>query len=317
MKSIRWWIATACGAGSAVGCGSVTAAHLDGGGSGGSGASAALEVSPKSYEFGSVAPNAVSSQVTFTFSNTGGSSATGCSAPATAGSNPGDFSIESDECGTMDLAANGTCTVRVAAKPTTAGAKKMTLSRTCLQGGTASTMADAIAVNRPMFIFITSTKYNGNLGGLAGADTICNNAGQAGLLTTGLNKQWKALLSMTTGGAVINAKDRFVWTGPLYNVNNDMVVQNPAMWPWVATSANANINKNQNGGPPGDAYVWSGSNVDGTAKPNLDCNGWTDESQSFQGRAGQTGDFPIVATWFDSFTNFCDNQFFTLYCISQ
>lgn len=323
MNHIGRWLVGPSLAVFVLACGSVSA-QQDAGVDGVSDASdpdanqgpAALAVSPESYEFGSVVPNAMSEPQTFTFTNTGGSPATGCSAPSKGGTNPGEFSIESDDCGVMDLAPNASCTVTVIAKPTTAGAKKMTLSRTCTQGGSASTTADGLAANRPMFIFTTSTKYNGNLGGLAGADTICNNAGTAGTLTTGLNKTWKALLSMTTGGTTINAKDRLVWTGPLYNVNNEMVVQDPASWPWVATNANAEFKTNQNGGPPGDSYAWSASTIDGIAKPDLDCNGWTDESSSYNGWAGQTGYFPLV-DWFDSFMNSCDSQFFTLYCVSQ
>jgi hypothetical protein len=321
MNSIGWWIVAPSLAASVLGCGSVSAqqdAGSDGSGSsdGNQSSPAVLEISPLAHEFGAVAPNAMSAAVSFTFTNTGGSPATGCSAPTKGGANPGEFSIENDACGTMDLPANGSCVVTVAAKPTTAGAKTMTLSRTCTEGGTASTTADGLGANRPMFIFVTSTKHNGNLGGLAGADTICNNAGGAGLLTSGLNKSWKALLSLTTGGTTINAKDRFVWTGPLYNVNKELAVQNPASWPWVPANANAQINKNQNGGPPGDSYVWSGSTIDGMAKPNLDCNGWLDESSSFNGWAGQNSYFQSSKDWFDSFSNSCESQYFTLWCIS-
>lgn len=306
-----------------VACGSVSAKpdagddiNLDSSGGDGNQGPATLEVSPLAHEFGSVVPNGASAPVAFTFTNSGGSLATGCSAPVKGGTNPGEFSIESDNCGTTDLAPGASCTVAVVAKPTTAGAKMMTLSRACTTGGSATTTTDGLATNRPMFIFVTSTKYNGNLGGLAGADMICNNSGTAGTLTTGLNKTWKALLSMTTGGTTINAKDRLVWTGPLYNVSNEMVVRDPASWPWVATTAGATFNKNQNGGPPGDSYVWSASSIDGTAKPNLDCNGWVSETQSYRGWAGQNGYFPGV-DWFDSFMNTCDSQFFTLLCVSQ
>lgn len=320
MKHTCSMVLAACLSASAFACGSVSASH-DAGGDGVSGdgnqGSTSIVISPLSHEFGPVALNALSPPVTFTFTNAGASAATGCSAPAKGGANPGDFSIQSDGCGTTDLAPNASCTVTAVAKATTAGLKTMTLSRTCTTGGTASTTADGIAVNRPIYIFITSTSFNGNLGGLAGADMRCNSAGTTGQLTMGLGTTWKALLSLTTGGTTINAKDRFVWTGPLYNVNKAMVVQNPASWPWVATSSTANINLNQNGGPPGDAFVWSGSSINGTAKPNLDCNGWTDESASFNGWAGQTGDFPISSGWFDASMNICSSQMFTLYCISQ
>jgi hypothetical protein len=318
VKCVGWWVAASL-ATSLVACGSVPARQDAGGDDSpdGNQTSDGLAVSPIAYEFGPVALNALSRPVAFTFVNNGGSPATGCAVAAKGGTDPGEFSIVSDECGTTDLAPTASCKVTIVAKPTTAGAKAMTLSRTCAEGGSASTMTDGLAANRPVFIFVTSAKYNGNLGGLAGADTFCKNAGTSGQLTAGLNKTWKALLSMTTGGTTINAKDRFVWTGPLYNVTNNMVVQDPATWPLVATSSTADINKNQNGGPPGGSSVWSGSSIDGTAKPNLDCNGWTDESTSFDGWTGQTGDFPLSSRWFDSAAGSCGSQSFSLYCISQ
>lgn len=320
MKRIGWWLVASSPAVAALACGSVPARHDggdDGGDPDGDQRSAVIEVSPLAYEFGPVALNALSRSVSFTFKNTGSSPATGCSAPTRTGTDPGDFTIQSDECGTMDLAPNASCTVTVAARPTTDGAKMMTLSRECAVGGTASTTADGLAANQPMFIFVTSTAFNGNLGGLAGADTLCNNAGTSGQLTGGLDKTWKALLSMTTGGTTINVKDRFVWTGPLYNVKNEKVVQDPSSWPWVATSASADININQSGGPPGDAFAWSGSSIDGMARPNLDCNGWTDESQSFNGWEGQTGSFPQNKGWFDANMSSCNPQTFSLYCVSE
>lgn len=316
--SIGWRLFASSLATATFACGSVPAQPDAGEHTGPDGAaSAALSVSPLTREFGAVALNALSQPVSFTFMNAGSSPATGCSAAVKGGMDPGEFTIQSDGCGTMDLAPSASCTVTVAAKPTTVGAKTMTLSRTCMEGGTASTAADGLAVNRPMFIFVSSSKYNGNLGGLAGADTICNTAGTNGTLTKPLNKSWKALLSVTTGGTTINAKDRIVWIGPMHNVNGQMVVQDPATWPWVATSQTADINKNQNGGPPGGAYVWSGSAINGTAKPDLDCNGWTDESATFNGWAGQTGDFPISARWFDAFMDICSSQSFSLYCIGS
>lgn len=305
-----------------VGCGQV-AAHLDAGNGSGSGSDGPpssgqpmLAVSPMTHEFGPVALSATSAAATFTFTNTGDGPATGCSAPAKAGTNPDDFTIAADGCGTSDLAAGGSCTVMVTAHPSLKGIRTMTLSRTCTTGGTAMTTDNAVVVNRPMYIFITQASYNGNLGGIAGADGLCQLAGTSGSLTAPLNKTWKALLSKGTGGT-INAKERFVWTGPMLDLTGKTVTQDPSTWPWVNAGEGSIIGVNQNGGGPGNSYVWSGSTINGLSKgATQDCNGWTSDTQSYSGWSGETSTFPNN-TWFDSFGTLCADMFYGLYCVSQ
>jgi hypothetical protein len=57
-------------------------------------------------------------------------------------------------------------------------------------------------------IFVTSTTYTGNLGGLSGADDKCQTQGAS------LGGTWKALLSTPT----VNAKDRVTIVGPVKNL---------------------------------------------------------------------------------------------------
>jgi hypothetical protein len=272
-----------------------------------------LTVSPSTFEFGPVALASPSSPATFTFSNSGGQPATGCSAPQKSGDHASEFQITSDSCGTMDLGAGTSCTVQVTAKPTVDGLRTMTLSRSCAAGGMASTAANGIAVNRPMFIFVTTAETNGDLGGLTGADARCNTAGTAGSASGPKQKMWKALLSQRTGG-VVNAKDRFVWTGPLFDMTGQMVTRNPSVWPWAATGTGGATRRTEDNVVAG-SYAWTGSTIDGIAAP-ADCNGWTDGTTAFNGRAGETASFPNTA-WFDSFNNGCSDTFFSLYCVSQ
>jgi hypothetical protein len=272
-----------------------------------------LVVSPLTHEFGPVALQGTSSAATFTFTNAGAEPATGCSAPATSGGTPAEFAIASDTCGTMDLAGGASCTVQVTAKPTADGALTMTLSRTCTAGGTASTTVNGLTANRPMYIFATSTQSTGNLGGLAGADATCNTVAAAGSQSGPKNKTWKALISQKTGTQV-DAKDRFVWTGPLYDMSGQMVTRNPSVWPWAATGTGGTTGRDENNVTAG-SYTWTGSTIDGVAAL-ADCSGWTDGTNSFNGRAGETGSFPSSG-WFDSFNNSCSDTFFSLYCVSQ
>lgn len=275
-----------------------------------------LIVSPLAHQFGPVAVSATSSAATFTFTNNGTVTATGCSAPTKSGANPDDFTIVMDNCGTSDLTAGGSCTVTLRANPTATGMRTTTLSRTCAEGGTASTTADEIAVNRPMYIFITGVSFDGNLGGITGADATCNMLGTNGSLSGPLNRTWKALLSKTTGG-VVNAKDRFAWTGPMLDLGGKTVTKDPSVWPWVNAGEGSTIAVNQNGGGPDDAYVWTGSTVDGVTKgAGSDCNGWTDASNNFNGWSGQTSSYP-TKDWIDSFGTTCPSANYGLYCISE
>jgi len=65
----------------------------------------------------------------------------------------------------------------------------------------------------PMTFFITSTDQSGNLGGLEGADALCQRLAQAaGAPAT---RTWRAYLS-TQGAGAVNARDR-IGAGPWHN----------------------------------------------------------------------------------------------------
>lgn len=68
-------------------------------------------------------------------------------------------------------------------------------------------------------------------------------------------------------------------------------------------------------GTLGGSYAWTGSTLDGVASP-ADCNAWTDGTNAFNGRVGETT-FISSSTWIDSFTNQCSGTSYALYCISQ
>ncbi|MBS1963148.1 MAG: choice-of-anchor D domain-containing protein, partial [Bdellovibrionales bacterium] len=128
------------------------------------GVSASLVWSPLTHDFGNVNVGSNSSTQSFTLTNTGGATATGCSAPAL--SNSTDFTIVTDNCGTANLAgSNATCTVDVRANPTSSGAKATTLSRSCTFGGSASTTANQIVTSgiAPTLAWTPMTKDFGNV----------------------------------------------------------------------------------------------------------------------------------------------------------
>jgi hypothetical protein len=83
--------------------------------------------------------------------------------------------------------------------------------------------------------FITSNASGtGDVGGLAGADKICQQLAKA--LPGGANRTWRAYLS-TTGQGAVNARDR-IGNGPWYNVKGVLIAQNVA----ELHSDKANIN---------------------------------------------------------------------------
>ncbi|NDG83496.1 MAG: choice-of-anchor D domain-containing protein [Proteobacteria bacterium] len=99
-----------------------------------------LDWSPLTHSFGNVPLTFFSGPQAFTLTNSGTAPATGCSAPVL--SNSTDFVIQSDSCSNSNVAPNGgNCTVRVQARPGTAGLRQTTLSRICTVGGTVSTTA--------------------------------------------------------------------------------------------------------------------------------------------------------------------------------
>src|SRR5690242_15410626 len=95
----------------------------------------------------------------------------------------------------------------------------------------------APAPQQPMSFFVAQGPGTGNLGGLAGADAICNNLAKA----AGSTKTFRAYLSTVGTAAVpasgntpavaavasVNARDR-IGTGPWFNANGVRIANNVA-----------------------------------------------------------------------------------------
>jgi hypothetical protein len=113
-----------------------------------------------------------------------------------------------------------------------------------------------------------------------------------------------------------NAKDRIVWRGPVRDVTGLVVTNNPGTWPW-SDDGTSTLDVDENGDPPPDAYVWTGTNVNGvSAGPGSDCGGWVINSNDVNGWAGQTGYFGFSDDWIDSFSSGCGDPDYSLYCVS-
>jgi hypothetical protein len=124
------------------------------------------------------------------------------------------------------------------------------------------------------FVSSTGSGMGANLGGLAGADKLCQAlAAKAGAG----NQKWQAYLS--TSNPNVNARDR-IGSGPWYNAKGVLIAQNVA----DLHSDKANINNDtaldeqgrqiNSPGAPNRHDILTGSTLEGTAT-TMTCNNWT------------------------------------------
>jgi hypothetical protein len=120
----------------------------------------AVTIAPASHDFGSIQQKMSGSTQTFTVQNTG-QAATGALATTLTGNDAGDFTITADGCNTKVLTPSATCTITVQFAPTTAGAKRATLSVTGTPGGTAvSQLSGTALADSSLAIDPTSKDFN-------------------------------------------------------------------------------------------------------------------------------------------------------------
>lgn len=160
-------------------------------------------------------------------------------------------------------------------------------------------------------VFITSTAYTGDLGGLEGGDAKCQLAADA----AGLGGSFVAWLSMSFLGAgddsfEIHAIDRVSGDGPWYRLDGQLAFSNRAN---LGTSPRVQINIDELGEEvggetdiipvvdefgmtiggniiEGPRYVWTGTVAGGQSSPDAfhDCGSWGDETAG-HGLIGSVG----------------------------
>lgn len=125
-------------------------------------------------------------------------------------------------------------------------------------------------------VFLTSTDYNGNLGGLSGADAKCQE--RANLAKLG--GIWKAWLS----DATISAKLRLAHYSNAYKLINGKVIANN--WNDLTDGTLQNFINITELGTPFSRGVWTGTKPDGSRSPREDssfrndnCSSWTDSTR--------------------------------------
>lgn len=168
--------------------------------------------------------------------------------------------------------------------------------------GATGTMQSFAAPVRAHEVFVTSATYTGNLGGLQGADNLC----QARADAAALAGRWKAILS----GSGVLARDRVPVGGRLHNRAATYIASSGAnFWGGFLSS---NISTDEHGSVAA-ANAWTGTTVSGSASPSQ-CAGWTSGSASVQGEVGDHNASSI--SWLGGSTQTCDQQQ-ALYCMSQ
>ena len=132
----------------------------------------------------------------------------------------------------------------------------------------------SFTADRPKFVFITSTTYNGNLGGLSGADAKC----QARADTAGLGGAWKAWLS----DSLESPSSRFDTAHNYsYRLFDGTLVANG--WGDLTDNSIASrINLDENGTLQANKYVWTNTYPNGSVllSTAYTCMDWTNASSS-------------------------------------
>lgn len=155
-------------------------------------------------------------------------------------------------------------------------------------------------------IFATANTYNGNLGGLAGADTICQNEAT----TLGYSGTWKALMSDGT----TNAKDRLTIAYPVVRASStSTVVDAVNIWDGsITNSVNTSTNK-----------VWTGTDSSGN-KYGGNCSSWSTALSSSNGCYGygnlSTSKWVVDVLWGgcnDGSGGYLCNNVKKIYCVDQ
>ena len=172
--------------------------------------------------------------------------------------------------------------------------------------GSAAVLAQGQQPQQPMSFFVASTvPGTGNLGGLAGADQICQNLAQA---AGAGNRTWHAYLSTQAaqGRPAVNARGR-IGAGPWYNAKGAMIAANVADLHGDQQRDRNNIQKANvldekgqavkgAGDMPNEHDILTGSDSDGRAfTDGVDhtCNNWTADGMDM---AGNNPNAPRIQT---------------------
>lgn len=154
-----------------------------------------------------------------------------------------------------------------------------------LAGIVGAGLALAQPATGPMSFFVTSkgSGNGGNLGGLSGADRICQTLAEAAGQGA---RTWRAYLS-TQGQGAVNARDR-IGPGPWFNARGAQIAQNVEQLHSTGNRLAVFTALDERGNQiPGSGFspnrhdILTGSTAEGRAYPagaDMTCNNWTSSS---------------------------------------
>ena len=150
----------------------------------------------------------------------------------------------------------------------------------------------AIAPTMSFFITSTGRGFGGNLGGLAGADAICQQ--RAAAVGRG-DREWRAYLSAPASpdSPAVNARDR-IGRGPWVNAQGIQIAAGGGELHGAGANLTAETALTEAGShvAPGRHDILTGSNPDGTlASGDTTCRGWTShgEGRAMVGHHNRSG----------------------------
>ncbi len=179
----------------------------------------------------------------------------------------------------------------------------------CFQTGTGGSLPSMTSPSGSKKVFVTSTTYDGNLGGLSGADAMCRAAAQAAGLANYSN--YKAWLSDTTN----NAGTRITSDGPWYRLDGVKVASNKAALTGTSSaSLFTAISQTETGSYVGQyQLVWTGTGDNGVALGDR-CVDWNNSTDS---HLGQVGYATLSNSSWTTATTFACTNMRALYCFED
>ncbi len=170
------------------------------------------------------------------------------------------------------------------------------------------------------YVFVTSLSFQGNLGGLAGADNFCQNFAEnfaapplpVGTYTAWLSSDLSDAKDRVTDDPSITNTSRYVLTDGTVIANGFVAIIGVGVGGGLDSSINLDESRSMVVSTPG---VWTGTSSLGLFfDPNSSCLNWTSKDTIENGTIGSI-DF-ADSRWTSLVPNFCDsNQ--RLYCFQR
>jgi hypothetical protein len=160
-------------------------------------------------------------------------------------------------------------------------------------------------VQRKRVVFVTSQTFDGDLGGIAGADAKCMAAAAAGAPSLA-SKTFRAWVSTSSSSpaASFPSDGAFVTVGGAVLADTFNNMRDGTIMAKVTTETGAFLS----------TPIWTGTTENGYNVTGWDCGGWTDASAA---SSAQRASSDVIQWYWSSYdTNTCD-QLGSLYCIEQ